>query len=117
MEQTINRIEFLLKEIKVNDTELNNLLSKIDVTTNKIAANVQAIATVDQTISNEIDAFLAAKPTGTVLTDAEATLLQGFADRLQASSDASDAQVTVLNAIAAKSAPVVPAPPAAVTVA
>lgn len=95
----------------MTQSELTDLLNKIDTTTNKTAANVQTIADVDQKISDEIDAFLAAVPVGTVLTDAMAAQLQALADRAQATSDASDAQVAVLQAIAAKGAPVVPPPP------
>jgi hypothetical protein len=102
-----------LGEIKVTQQEMDALLGKIDTTTNHIASNVQTIATVDQKISDEIDAFIAANPAGTVLTDAQVAQLQSFADRTQATSDASDAQVAVLQAIAAKGAPVVPQPPPA----
>lgn len=94
--------------------DLDPVLQKIDAATTKIATNVQSIADIDQKISDEIDAFLAATPPGTVLTDAQVEKIQSFADRLQASSDASDAQVAVLQAIAAKGAgnPVpVPVPP------
>jgi folate-dependent phosphoribosylglycinamide formyltransferase PurN len=91
--------------------EVQDLLNKVDATTSKIGSNVQTIADVDQKISDEIDAFLAANPAGTVLTDAMVTQLQAHADTLQKSSDASDAQVAVLQAIAAKGAPVVPPPP------
>mgnify|MGYP001182184498 CR=1 FL=1 len=100
----------------MTDVELKALLDKIDTTTNKTAANVQTIADVDQQISNEIDAFLAAVPAGTVLTDANVAQLQALADRAQATSDASDAQVAVLQAIAAKGAPTVPPPPPPLTV-
>ncbi len=98
--QVINKLD----QIMANQADIEAALTKIDTATNKIAANVQAIATVDQTISDEIDAFLKATPVGTVLTDAQVAQLQGLADRAQSSSDASDAQVAVLQAIAAKGA-------------
>ena len=104
-------IQQSLKELKMTDAEIAALLGRVDQTTNKLAANVQTIADVDQKISDEIDAFLKAVPAGTVLTDAQVAQLSGFADRLQATSDASDAQVTVLQAIAAKGQPQVPPPP------
>lgn len=88
----------------LNDQEVIALLMKIDGATNKLATNVQIIADTDQTISDEIDAFLAGTRPGTVFTDAQAAQLQGLADRLQSSSDAADAQVVVLKAIAAKGA-------------
>ncbi len=90
---------------------MDALLTQIDLTTNKLAANIQTIADVDQKISDEIDAFIAASPAGTVLSDAQVAQLQGLATRAKATSDASDAQVAVLQAIAAKGAPTVPTPP------
>ncbi len=115
--QRLTQIQTTLGEIKVTQQEMDALLGKIDTTTNHIADNVQTIGTVDQKISDEIDAFIAANPAGTVLTDAQVAQLQSFADRTQATSDASDAQVAVLQAIAAKGAPVVPPPPPAPLVA
>lgn len=112
----LNQIQTTLQEIKVTQQEMDALLGKIDTTTNKLAANIQTIADVDQQISNEIDAFLAAVPAGTVMTDAQVAQLQALADKAQATSDASDAQVAVLQAIAAKGAPVVPPPPPPPTV-
>jgi hypothetical protein len=112
----LSEIQHTLKEIKMTQQEVTDLLNKIDGVTNKTAANVQTIADVDQKISDEIDAFLAAVPAGTVLTDANVAQLQAIADRAQATSDASDAQVAVLQAIAAKGAPAVPPPPPPVVV-
>ena len=107
----VNQNQTTLGEIKVTQQEMDALLGKIDTTTNKLAANIQTIADTDQKISDEIDAFLAAVPAGTTLTDAQVAQLQANADKAQATSDASDAQVAVLQAIAAKGAPVVPPPP------
>ncbi len=90
-------------------------LAKIDMATTKIAENVALIATTDQKISDEIDAFLAANPVGTVITDAQVEQLGALAERAQAASDASTQQVEVLKAIATKGEgnPVpVPVPPA-----
>lgn len=106
----IHQIQRSIQEIKMTEQEVTALLGRIDTTTNKTAANVQIIADVDQKISDEIDAFLAATPAGTVLTDAAVAQLQAIADRAQATSDASDAQVAVLQSIAAKGTPVVPPP-------
>lgn len=107
-------IEGKVDKIMLSQTELDTLLKKIDDTTNHTAANVKTIADVDQQISSEIDAFLAATPVGTVLTQAQADQLTAISTRAQATSDAGDAQVAVLQAIAAKGAPVVPTPPAPV---
>lgn len=106
----LTEIKHDVKEIRVTQQEMDIVLGKIDTTTNHTAQNVQTIADIDQRISDEMDAFIAANPAGTVLTDAQVAQLQGFADRTQATSDASDAQVAVLLAIAAKGAPVVPTP-------
>lgn len=99
-----------LKDIQMTQQELSDVLNNIDTTTNHTAANVQIIADVDQKISEEIDAFLAAVPVGTVITEAQVTQLKGIAGRAQQTSDAGDAQVAVLKAIAAKGEPVVPTP-------
>lgn len=88
------------------DAETQALLTKIDTTTNSIAANIETIAAVDKTISDELTNLLVQQ------TDpALKSTLQGFADRLQATADASTAQVEVLKGIAAKGAPVVPPAP------
>lgn len=107
----LQHIDRKVDKIIMTQQELTDLLNKIDTTTNHTASNVQAIADVDQKISNEIDAFIAANPIGTVISDTQVAQLQSLADRAQTTSDASDAQVAVLQAIAAKGAPVVPPPP------
>lgn len=112
----LTKIEGKLNKIMLSEQELDDLLTKIDTTTNHTAQNIQTIADVDQQISNEIDAFLAATPVGTVLTQAQADKLQALADKGQAASDAGDAQVNVLKAIAAKGAPVVPPTPTPVVI-
>ncbi len=112
----LDRIEQKVDQLIMTDAELKTLLTKIDTTTNHLAANVQLIADTDQTISNEIDAFIAAQQAAGAISAENAQTLQGLADRLQGSSDASDAQVAVLQAIAAKGAPVVPPPPPTPTV-
>jgi hypothetical protein len=116
IQASLASIQAILKAMQLTDDQIKTLLAGIDTTTNKIAANVQTIADVDQTISNEMDAFIAAHPAGTTFTDDEVTQLQSFADRLQKTSDASDAQVTVLQAIAAKGGTTVPAAPPAPSV-
>lgn len=112
----LNEIEGKVDKINVTEQQLADLLNKLDTTTNKIAANVATIATVDAQISSEIDAFLQNTPAGTVLTDAMSAQLADIGDRAQAASDASDAQVSVLQAIAAKGSPTVPTAPPLVTI-
>ena len=113
-----------LKEIQVTDQEVKAVLDQVDVATNKIAANLTGVAAaqtteadVVQTISNEIDALVANQGTNGI-SQATADQLTAIANRLQTSSDNSDAiaaattaQVPTLQAIAAKGAPVVPPPP------
>jgi len=113
---TLKDIQEMEKRIMAGQAEIEAALGKIDAATNKLAANVQVIADTDQKISDEIDAFLAANPVGTVLTEAQIQKLQDLAELSQSASDASDTQVAVLKAIAAKGAgnpvPVpVPEPP------
>lgn len=107
--EALRRIELSLKEIKMTNDELKTLLTNVDSITNSIAANVQSIADVDQKISDEMDVLIA-NPANQLTPEVSAQL-QGFADRLQATSTASAAQIAVLQAIAAKGAPVVPPPP------
>ncbi len=85
-------------------SDISAVLEKIDTATTKIATNLQTIADTDQKISDEIDAFIASAPVGTVLSSAQVNQLKALADRAQSSSDASDAQVAVLQAIATKGA-------------
>lgn len=102
------------KKIMATEAEVKAALDKIDAATTKTAANLQVVADLDQKISDELDALLAKLQTAGVsqeLLDATSAL----AERAQASSDALDAQVPVLQAIAAKGAanPVpLPVPPA-----
>jgi uncharacterized phage infection (PIP) family protein YhgE len=96
--------------------EITDLLNGIDTTTNAAAANVQTIATASAAIKTEMDAFVAAAPAGTVLTDAQVTQLQNIAVRAQAISDGSTAQVAVLQGVAAEGQPVTPPAPTPVVV-
>jgi methyl-accepting chemotaxis protein len=97
--------------MKLTDQELIDLLQGIDSTTTHTGENVQKIADVTQVISTEMDTFLAAAPVGTVLTEEQVAKLQSIKNTAQAASDAGDAQVLVLQAVAAKGQPVVPPPP------
>jgi uncharacterized protein HemY len=111
----LDRIAEMEQKIMATQADIEAALSKIDVATTKTAANIQIVADTDQKISDEIDVLLKEVQPGTVVTDEQVTRLQSFADRMQANSDALDAQVPVLQAIAAKGAgnPVpVPVPPA-----
>ncbi len=82
--------------------QIQAALDKIDVATNKIATNVQSNANVIQTISDELDALVAKLMTSTGVDPALVQKAQNLADRAQTASDALDAQVPVLQAIAAK---------------
>src|SRR6185369_6659679 len=97
----LQSIEKKVDQIIMTDAELKALLNKIDTTTNKVGENVQTIGNLTQTISDEMDAFIAAHPAGTPITAEEIAQLQGIADRQQALSDASDALVPVLQGVAA----------------
>lgn len=112
----LTTIEGKINDMILTEAQLDDLLTKIDGTTNATATNVSAIATADQKISDEIDAFVLATPAGTTLTDAQVAKLQAIADRAQLTSDASTAQVSILQAIAAKGAPAAPPPPPPVVV-
>lgn len=116
IESKLDSIQTGVTKILMTEQELTTLLTNIDTTTNAIAANVDTIAKVDAQISTEIDTLLKSVQPGTPLTDAQIAQLQGFSAKLQATSDASTAQVAVLQGIAAKAAPVVPPPPPPPTV-
>lgn len=103
-------IKTTLGELKMTDAEAKVLLDKIDASTNATAANLAQVAIVDQKISDEIDAFLAAVPVGTALSQENADHLAALATSAQSTADASTAAVTTLQAIAAKGQPVVPPP-------
>lgn len=125
--QQLRSLNIKVEEIKHMDQETQNVLNKIDTSTTKIGANVgiiatntQTIANTDQVISDELDALIVKL---TALGNTPPDVLQALqkqADNLQKNSDASDAavvalqaQIPVLEAIAAKGQPTVPdAPPA-----
>ena len=67
----LTTIERKVDQVIMTQQEMDALLGKIDTTTNKLASNIQIIADTDQKISDEIDAFLAAAPVGTTLSDAQ----------------------------------------------
>lgn len=97
--------------MQLTEQELTQLLNDIDATTSHTGENVQKIADVTQTISTEIDDFLKATPVGTQITDAQIAILQGIKNKAQLASDAGDAQVLTLTAVAAKGQAVTPPPP------
>lgn len=102
------------------------VLTQVDATTTKIGTNISTIGTVVQgeadtvqTIKTEVDALVSAQQAAGV-SDAIVNATKAIADKLQISSDTSDAavaalqlQVPVLQGIAAAGAPVVPPPPPA----
>lgn len=105
-------------QIMATEAEVQLALQKIDDATTKTAANVQVIADLDQQISNEVDQLLAAAQAAGV-SQAILDRITSIGAKAQASSDALDAQVPVLQAIAAKGVvnpvPVEPPPPVEVT--
>ncbi len=127
----LTRIQRTEGKIKMNQTEELALLKDIDSNTTlvganvqKVADNVQVIATTAGTISTEMDDLLAKVTAGNgEVTPEVVNQLTSMRDRMtglatasQSSSDALDQQVPVLNAIATKGAaqpiPIpVPAPP------
>jgi len=90
-----------LDKIMITEQQMVDALNKIDTATTSIAAGVQTEATVAQTISDEMDAFIAAAKAQGI---SQALLDQATAlgTKAQASSDALTALVPVLQAIATK---------------
>ncbi len=118
-----------IEDLKRMDQQTQDLLTKLDAETNQLATNlgvigtgVGTIGTVAGTIKTEVEALLLQIKGGA--TPADVVLaLQGLSIKAQGISDTSDAAVTALNAqipvlqaIAAEGAPVVPAAPAPPTI-
>ena len=111
----LDRIESMLRTIMATEQQVVDALNKIDAATTKIGTNVQTVADTLQTVSNEVDALEAALKAAGV-SDALVAQAGALSDKVQQASDALDAQVPVLQGIAAKGVmnPVptpVPAPP------
>jgi predicted GTPase len=111
------RIEQKVDHIMATEQQVLDGLAKIDAATTKIAGNVQVVADVLQTVSTEVDALEAALLAAGV-SQGLVDQVSAIGDRAQAASDALDAQVPVLQAIAAKGVinPVPVAPPVTPTV-
>lgn len=102
-----------LKEIRMTDLEVSNLLDLVNITTNGIASNVDANTTTLVTVKTELEALLAQPTSVSGLTPETSAKLQAFATAIGIVKTNSDANTTVLNAIAAEGQPVVPPPPPA----
>jgi hypothetical protein len=117
MEAKLDGLNGKVEQILMDEAIVAAALTKIDAATTNIAKNVTAIATLDQQVSNELDAFIAAAKTQGV-SQALIDQVTATAAKAQAASDAGDALIPPLQAIAAKGVqnpvPVpVPAPVAA----
>ncbi len=110
---TLDRIEQKVNQIMATEQQVIDSLNKIDAATTKIGTNVQTVADVLQTVSTEVDALEAALKAAGV-SDALVAQASALGDKVQSASDALDAQVPVLQAIAAKGViNPVPVPPPA----
>jgi ABC-type transporter Mla subunit MlaD len=116
-QQLLNKLLFLatqnqtlLKELKVTDQQVSDLLDQVNATTNGIAAIQTADSTTLGTVKTELEALLA-NPTVNGISDATAAKLQTLATAIGGVKTNSDNNATLLNAIAAEGAPVVPPPP------
>lgn len=102
------------KRIMATQADIIAALTAIDTATTAIANSIASESGVIQTISDEVNALVAAVPAGTVITDDQITQLQSLASRAQDAANSLTAQVPVLQGIASKGAanPVpVPVPP------
>ena len=97
------RLNKRLDKIMATEQDVVAALQKIDAATTKIAANVQGEANTIQTISDEIDALIS-KLSNAGVSQALLDEATALAEKTQAASDALDAQVPVLQAIATKGA-------------
>jgi methylaspartate ammonia-lyase len=114
-DEMLKRLERKVDTIIMNEQKVIESLAKIDSATTRIGSNVQVVADGLQTVSGEVDALQEALKNAGVsqsLVDQAAAI----GNRVQAASDALDAQVPVLTAIASKGHtgdPVPVAPPLA----
>jgi small-conductance mechanosensitive channel len=106
----LDRIEKGVQTVMATESQIASVLNQIDATTNGIAANLTTVASVTTTISTEVDALVTALDNAGV---SQALLDQATAlgTKAAAASDALNAQIPVLNAIAAKGVLAPPPPP------
>lgn len=110
-------------QVLMDEALVKAKLDLIDVATTKAAGNIQILADTDQHISDEFDALVLAlkdaQANGTGVTQALIDQATAGADKSQAVSDALDAMVPALAAIASKGiqepvpVPIPPPPPPA----
>jgi len=110
----VNQIKGDTTKIMANEQQVIDALQKIDAATTKTGGNIQIIADTLQVVSKEVDDLETALKNAGV-SDTLVSQATSLGDRVQAASDALDAQVPVLQAIAAKGVvnpvPVEPPPP------
>lgn len=99
--QRLERVEQGVTKIMATEQQVVDALNKIDAATTKVATNLTVVAQVTQTISDEMDALETALQNAGV-PQALVDQASALGDRAQAASDALDAQVPVLQAIATK---------------
>jgi hypothetical protein len=92
--------------VLMDEALVKSSLDKIDAATTKAAGNIQILADTDQAISNEFDALnaalAAALANGTGVTQALVDQAAALGSKSQGVSDALDAMVPALQAIASK---------------
>lgn len=116
-------IEGKVDHVLMDEALVKQKLDIIDAATTKAAGNIQILADTDQHISDEFDALAAALAAalanGTGVTQALVDQASSGATKAQAVSDALDAMVPALSAIASKGiqnpvpVPIPPPPPPA----
>lgn len=108
----VSDVQQKLKELKVTDQEVSDLLDQVNKTTNGIAANQAADAKVIQTVKTELEALIA-QGSQLGLSQATSDKLTAMAASLTPVLQNSSINNDLLNKIAAEGAPVVPPPPPA----
>lgn len=101
----------ILKEIKMTDQEVNDLLDQVNTTTNAIAVRQTADSTTLGTVKTELEALLATQGQPGGISDATAQKLQAMKTAVEGLKTNADTNSDVLTAIAAEGQPVVPQPP------
>jgi hypothetical protein len=114
MMHTLSLMNAKIERIIVTEQQVKDALSKVDLATNQIAANVSIVAALDQNIANEIIALKQA------VTDAQANgdgvsqelvdMADALATKAQTSSDALTALIKPLQDIASSGENPVPTP-------
>lgn len=105
----------ILKELKMTDLEVSDLLDKVNATTNAIAQNQTIDSSTLGAVKTELETLLNAPKSTTGLSDATSAKLQLLATAIGSVQTNATNNSALLTQIAIEGTPVVPPAPPAVT--